>query len=86
MTHKAIRIAAAAALLAASAGLAAAQDKKVTIGVSIPAADHGWTAGVIFHLWERLPFHNAVWHSFVVVASACHFAAIVDAVGLTGAA
>ncbi len=43
-----------------------------------------YTAGVIFHLWERLPFHNAVWHSFVVVASACHFAAIVDAVGLTG--
>ena len=34
----------------------------------------------IFHLWERLPFHNAVWHGFVVVASACHFAAIVDAV------
>jgi hemolysin III len=45
-----------------------------------------YTAGVIFHLWERLPFHNAVWHSFVVVASACHFAAIVDAVGLVGAA
>lgn len=45
-----------------------------------------YTAGVIFHLWERLPYHNAVWHSFVVVASACHFAAIVDAVGLTGGA
>jgi hemolysin III len=44
-----------------------------------------YTVGVIFHLWERLPFHNAVWHSFVVVASACHFAAIVDAVGLVGA-
>ncbi|AYD02315.1 substrate-binding domain-containing protein [Neorhizobium sp. NCHU2750] len=27
-----------------------AQDaKKVTIGVSIPAADHGWTAGVVYH-------------------------------------
>ncbi len=34
----------AAALLA---GLAFAQDKKV-IGVSIPAADHGWTAGVVY--------------------------------------
>jgi hemolysin III len=45
-----------------------------------------YTAGVIFHLWERLPFHNAVWHGFVVVASACHFAAIVDAVGLAGSA
>ncbi|MFD1198643.1 substrate-binding domain-containing protein [Brucella gallinifaecis] len=30
-------------------GIANAQDKKVTIGVSIPAADHGWTAGVVYH-------------------------------------
>ncbi len=36
----------AAAMLA---GAANAQDRKVTIGVSIPAADHGWTAGVVFH-------------------------------------
>ncbi|MCJ9673811.1 MULTISPECIES: substrate-binding domain-containing protein [unclassified Neorhizobium] len=35
--------------LALLAGTAFAQDKKVTIGVSIPAADHGWTAGVVFH-------------------------------------
>jgi ribose transport system substrate-binding protein len=26
-----------------------AADQKYTIGVSVPAADHGWTAGVIFH-------------------------------------
>jgi ribose transport system substrate-binding protein len=31
------------------AGVAHAQDKKFTIGVSIPAADHGWTSGVVFH-------------------------------------
>ena len=31
------------------AGTAYAQDKKFTIGVSIPAADHGWTSGVVFH-------------------------------------
>ncbi len=36
------------ALLALAVG-AQAQDKKVTIGVSIPAADHGWTAGVVYH-------------------------------------
>ena len=30
-----------------------AQEKKVTIGVSIPAADHGWTGGVVFHA-ERM--------------------------------
>ena len=33
----------------AVAGSAYAQDKKFTIGVSIPAADHGWTSGVVFH-------------------------------------
>ena len=38
-----------AALAAVLAGSAHAQDKKVTIGVSIPAADHGWTAGVVYH-------------------------------------
>lgn len=37
------------ALAAVLAGSAQAQDKKVTIGVSIPAADHGWTAGVVYH-------------------------------------
>ena len=45
-----------------------------------------YTVGVVFHLWEKLPYHNAIWHGFVLLASACHFAAIVDAVGLTGAA
>ena len=44
----------AAAALAASVAVGpslgwAQEEKKVTIGVSIPAADHGWTAGVVFH-------------------------------------
>lgn len=38
----------AAVAMAALMSVAQAQDKK-TIGVSIPAADHGWTAGVVFH-------------------------------------
>jgi hemolysin III len=41
-----------------------------------------YTAGVAFHLWQRLPYHNAIWHAFVLAASACHFAAVVDAVVL----
>jgi hemolysin III len=41
-----------------------------------------YSAGVIFHLWERLQFHLAIWHAMVLAASACHFAAIVDAIGL----
>lgn len=40
-------------VMAALMGVAHAEDKKVTIGVSIPAADHGWTAGVVFHA-ERM--------------------------------
>lgn len=38
-----------------------------------------YTVGVAFHLWERLRYHNAIWHAFVLSASACHFAAIVNA-------
>jgi hemolysin III len=45
-----------------------------------------YTVGVIFHLWEKLRYHNVIWHGFVLLASVCHFVAIVDAVGLTGAA
>ena len=45
-----------------------------------------YTVGVVFHLWEKLPYHNAIWHGFVLLASLCHFAAIVDAVGLTAVA
>ncbi len=39
-----------------------------------------YTAGVAFHLWRSLPYHNAVWHGFVLAASACHYAAIMWAV------
>ena len=35
-----------------------------------------YTAGVAFYIWERLKFHNAIWHGFVAAAAACHFAAI----------
>ena len=49
MKLKVMRMAAAAAMLIGFAGAADAQQKNVTIGVSIPAATHGWTAGVIYH-------------------------------------
>ena len=35
-----------------------------------------YSLGVVFHLWERLPFQNAIWHVFVLAAAACHYAAI----------
>ncbi|MDX0452158.1 substrate-binding domain-containing protein [Sinorhizobium medicae] len=57
----------AAIAMMALTGAAHAQEKKVTIGVSIPAADHGWTAGVVFHaervaklLMEQHPGLNVI--------------------------
>ena len=41
-----------------------------------------YTVGVAIHLSERVTYHNAIWHGFVLVASACHFAAVMDAVVL----
>jgi ribose transport system substrate-binding protein len=38
-----------AVAMAALVGVAHADDQKFTMGVSIPAADHGWTAGVVYH-------------------------------------
>ena len=35
-----------------------------------------YSAGVIFHCWESLRFQNAIWHSFVLVAAACHYSAV----------
>lgn len=39
-----------------------------------------YTVGVVFHVWERLRFQNAIWHSFVVTAAAIHYAAVLIAV------
>lgn len=39
-----------------------------------------YTLGVIFFLWDRLPFHNTVWHGFVLVATGVFYAAVTMAV------
>ena len=39
-----------------------------------------YTVGVVFHLWQKLPYNNAIWHGCVLTASALHFAAVLDAV------
>lgn len=39
-----------------------------------------YSLGVIFHAWERLRFQNAIWHSFVLLAAGCHYAAVLDLV------
>ncbi len=35
-----------------------------------------YTIGVIFYLWERLPYNHAIWHMFVLSAGVCHYTAI----------
>jgi hemolysin III len=37
-----------------------------------------YTVGVVFHLWEKLPFQNAIWHGFVLTAASVHYAAVLD--------
>jgi hemolysin III len=44
-----------------------------------------YTIGIVFHLWERLPFQTAIWHLFVVAAAAVHFAAVTVSVATAGA-
>jgi hemolysin III len=41
-----------------------------------------YTIGVVFHLWERLPYSNAIWHGFVLSAASCHFAAVIFVVAV----
>jgi hemolysin III len=35
-----------------------------------------YSAGIAFYLLERIPFHKAIWHAFVLVAAILHFTAI----------
>lgn len=35
-----------------------------------------YTLGVAFYLWTRLPYHYAIWHVFVLVASFLFYAAV----------
>jgi hemolysin III len=39
-----------------------------------------YSLGIIFHLWDKLRFQNALWHGFVVAAALLHLAAIVDCI------
>lgn len=35
-----------------------------------------YTVGVIFYIWESLPYNHAIWHGFVSAGSVCHFLAV----------
>jgi hemolysin III len=42
-----------------------------------------YSAGVVFHVWERLRFQNAIWHAFVVAAAAVHYSAVLACFSLS---
>jgi len=45
-----------------------------------------YSVGVIFHLWDRLRFQNAIWHAFVFGAAAFQFFAVFNSVSAAAAA
>jgi len=66
------------AVVLALGPLAAAVSDRVLILLGIGGVLY--TVGVVFHLWNGLRYHNAVWHGFVLVAAGCHYAAVMSAV------
>jgi len=48
--------------------------------VLIAAGGLMYSFGVIFHVWDRLRFQNAIWHGFVLLGAACHYSAVLDLV------
>ena len=36
--------------------------------------------GIIFYLWEKLPYNHAIWHIFVLGGCASHYVAVIDLV------
>jgi hemolysin III len=35
-----------------------------------------YSLGVVFFLWEKLPYNHAIWHLFVLAGSVCHYVAV----------
>ncbi len=68
-----------AALHPLFAGLTASTVLLLTVGGIL------YTIGVAFHLWERLRFHNAIWHALVLVAAGLHYCAVLFGIALVPA-
>jgi hemolysin III len=49
----------------------------------ILAGGIAYSAGIVFHLWERLKFQNVLWHIFVVAGAGLHLWAIFDCMVLS---
>lgn len=48
-----------------------------TLGLLL-AGGVAYSSGIIFHVWEKLNFHNVLWHCFVVLGASLHLWAILD--------
>lgn len=35
-----------------------------------------YTLGVVFYLWEKVPYNHAIWHLFVLGGAICHYVAV----------
>jgi hemolysin III len=35
-----------------------------------------YSLGTLFHVLQRLRFHNAMWHGFVLLGASCHYSAV----------
>ena len=35
-----------------------------------------YSVGALFHVWQSLRFHTAIWHGFVLIAASCHYSAV----------
>ena len=40
-----------------------------------------YSVGIVFHVWSRLRYQNAIWHGFVLVAAGCHYGAVASSLG-----
>jgi hemolysin III len=60
------------------------QSVSVNSLILIAAGGLIYSVGVVFHLWERLPYQNAIWHWLVLAAAACHYIAILNEVAIAG--
>jgi hemolysin III len=57
-----------------------------TLSATLPAATIwlliaggvAYSAGIVFHLWDRLKFQNVLWHTFVVIGASLHLFATLD--------
>ena len=67
-------------------GLAAAGPFIAALGlptlILLAAGGVIYSAGVVFHLSQRLKYQNAIWHGFVLTAACVHYAAVLTVVGV----